>query len=75
MKETNVSNPYRSVVIYAPPPPPEENKPSRFNISDMLNRIKWFYQAPVVRFYYNLVRTFPYCYLWYLIECCHLFVV
>jgi hypothetical protein len=58
MKETNASNPYRSVVIYAPPPPPKENTPSRFNISNMLNRIKWFYEAPVIRFYYNLVSIF-----------------
>jgi hypothetical protein len=72
MKEPKTSNPYRPVVIYAPPPPAKENAPSRFNISSMVDRIKWFYAAPVIRYYYNLVSIFPYCYLQYLTECCHL---
>lgn len=58
MKETKSWNPYRSVVIYAPPPTLKENKPSLFNISNILNRIKWFYEAPVIRYYYNLVSIF-----------------
>ena len=28
------------------------------------DRVKWFYQAPVVRFYYNFVSIFLFCYSW-----------
>ncbi|CAF4216265.1 unnamed protein product, partial [Rotaria magnacalcarata] len=54
-RELKASNPYRPVVIYAPPSSQKENTPSRFNTSNMLDRIKWFYEAPVIRFYYNLI--------------------
>ncbi|CAF1184093.1 unnamed protein product, partial [Adineta ricciae] len=52
--ESKIWNPYRPVVIHAPPPV-QESLPKRFNIHGIITRIKWFYEAPVIRFYYNLI--------------------
>ena len=55
VKKSSCSNPYQAVVAYKPPSP-KQAIVRRFGISNTLNRIKWFYEAPVIRFYNNLVR-------------------
>ncbi|UJR07341.1 hypothetical protein I4U23_011628 [Adineta vaga] len=52
--KSNSSNPYEATVVYKVATP-KDGLSNRWSISNNLKRIKWFYQAPVIRFYNNLV--------------------
>ena len=54
LKESETSNPYCAAVPYRST---SKNNKSR-RLKHILNRIKWFYEAPVVRFYYNFVSIY-----------------
>ena len=55
IKEPETSNPYRSSVIH-PSASPKTNKRNRSKKFGMCSRIKSFYKAPVVHFYYNFCK-------------------
>ncbi|CAF0727747.1 unnamed protein product [Adineta steineri] len=51
---SNSPNPYHAVVAYKPPSP-KESVPNRCSIGNIFKRIKWYYEAPMIRFYSNLM--------------------
>ncbi|CAF3856239.1 unnamed protein product [Adineta steineri] len=52
-RESETSNPYHPVVPYRSTS--KNNESNRLKTGSMLDRIKWFYEAPMVRFYYNFI--------------------
>jgi hypothetical protein len=60
MKEPKTSNLYCPTVSYRSTS--KNRNQNSCKLSGMCDRIKWFYEAPIVRFYYYFVSIFLLCY-------------